>query len=230
MAKLDLEDFVSEVRNHSCLYNLSDPGYKDTKLKEIKWTAIGTKFGFTGRVAQLKWKNVRDRYVRVKRLMETKMTNDPQGTPPTWWLFNILDDFLNHPAVYARKILPNGQCQNEVQGDTNAIMCLKNEPYTRSTASENDTQLIINDEIKSGHQDCRRDTESSNSITKLLGTMSSKLQKIESALSNSIDERDEITLYVLSLAPRLRRLSSNQKSRAKLKFEQVLFQLESENI
>ncbi|KAH8020777.1 hypothetical protein HPB51_003434 [Rhipicephalus microplus] len=62
---MDTERFLEEIRLYPFLYDKTMPDYKDKEAKMNRWDLIGSMFGLTGIQAMLKFKNIRDRWMKL---------------------------------------------------------------------------------------------------------------------------------------------------------------------
>ncbi|XP_057708856.1 uncharacterized protein LOC130927215 isoform X2 [Corythoichthys intestinalis] len=72
------ERIVEEVRKYDHLYNPSSKNYKDCQMASNSWREIAENTGLEVTECMKKWKNVRDKYVRVRKRMASK-NGDPGG-------------------------------------------------------------------------------------------------------------------------------------------------------
>ncbi|XP_065211388.1 uncharacterized protein LOC135839326 isoform X2 [Planococcus citri] len=63
---------INEVRKYPFIYDQKHENYKDMKLKEETWNAIGATINVKPLDAKNRWRNLRDRYVREKKMLVTE--------------------------------------------------------------------------------------------------------------------------------------------------------------
>ncbi|KAH7973778.1 hypothetical protein HPB49_005289 [Dermacentor silvarum] len=61
------EEFVDAVQQHRFLFDRNEPEFKNVAMKEAMWEAIGQQFGISGNKAMSKWRNMRDKYFKVRK-------------------------------------------------------------------------------------------------------------------------------------------------------------------
>ncbi|KAH8009249.1 hypothetical protein HPB51_013903 [Rhipicephalus microplus] len=103
---MDTERFLEEIRLYPFLYDKTMPDYKDKEAKMNRWDLIGSMFGLTGTQAMLKFKNIRDRWMKLASGVEA---NTRSGAPSNkgkikWPLFSIIDSMLRQTPHYAENI------------------------------------------------------------------------------------------------------------------------------
>lgn len=54
--------FMEVVRDHPCLYDKFAQGYRNTEVKARVWELIGKRFGFSGQVAETKYRSQRTKF------------------------------------------------------------------------------------------------------------------------------------------------------------------------
>ncbi|XKL60793.1 hypothetical protein PGB90_007850 [Kerria lacca] len=63
---------INEVRKYPFIYDQKHENYKDMKLKEETWNTIGATINVKPPDAKNRWRNLRDRYVREKKMLLTE--------------------------------------------------------------------------------------------------------------------------------------------------------------
>lgn len=93
-----VEDFVDAVRPHRFLYDRMQLDFKDIPKKEALWEIIGQQFGISGPKAMNKWRNMRDKYYKVRKQEEADRQKGLKRyrRRQTWSLFPKLDQILEH--------------------------------------------------------------------------------------------------------------------------------------
>lgn len=72
------ERIIEEVRKYDHLYNSSSRHYKDCQMANNSWREISHNTGLEVAECMKKWKNLRDKYVRLRKKMSTR-SGDPGG-------------------------------------------------------------------------------------------------------------------------------------------------------
>ncbi|GLG98645.1 Transcription factor Adf-1 [Gryllus bimaculatus] len=65
----DTERLIELVRNHSHLYDMRHDDYKDVVKKAESWKAIAETLNQTSEAVKLKWKNLRDSYIKYLKFL-----------------------------------------------------------------------------------------------------------------------------------------------------------------
>ncbi|XP_065296572.1 uncharacterized protein [Dermacentor albipictus] len=106
-----MEAFLETVRDYPCLYDKSNADFKDKDLRANRWHIIGQQFGMTGEQAAGKFKNFRDRWLKVaveKNKAYKSGAPGKDGKAKTeWTYYYILDSFLRKTPYYAEKLTTN---------------------------------------------------------------------------------------------------------------------------
>lgn len=87
---------MEAVRPHRFLYDRTQLDFKDVPKKEALWEVIGQQFGITGSKAMRKWRNMRDKYFKVRKQeqLDRKMGLRRHRKRQTWALYPKLGEIL----------------------------------------------------------------------------------------------------------------------------------------
>uniref|UniRef100_A0A1E1XNB8 Putative alcohol dehydrogenase transcription factor myb/sant-like protein n=1 Tax=Amblyomma sculptum TaxID=1581419 RepID=A0A1E1XNB8_AMBSC len=82
-------EFVDAVRQHRFLFDRNEPEFKNVAKKEAMWEAIGQQFGISGCKAMNKFRNMRDKYFKVRKqeMMERRICTPRFRKPVKTWAF-----------------------------------------------------------------------------------------------------------------------------------------------
>ncbi|XP_065287549.1 uncharacterized protein [Dermacentor albipictus] len=99
MEEFSWDRFLELVQQRPYLYDTNQPEYKDSTLKDRQWVKIGQQFGLTGWQAKNKWRNARDRYIKIRVQMKRsgRRVYDKMGIPipnTKWQYYKTLDRML----------------------------------------------------------------------------------------------------------------------------------------
>ncbi|KAF4526759.1 hypothetical protein B566_EDAN015106 [Ephemera danica] len=84
----EMELFIEDVRNNEMLWNRSNPDYKKKRVKDSIWLRVGAKYKMRTNQAQIKWKNLQDRYKKHKKELQTP--GREQTITRVWYLYKFL--------------------------------------------------------------------------------------------------------------------------------------------
>ncbi|CAI2352902.1 unnamed protein product [Caenorhabditis sp. 36 PRJEB53466] len=100
------------VCNYPCLYDRGNPQFGNRQLKDELWSHIAKQINHGGGIELLesRWKNVRDRYQRCKKNMETGKS---QSMSPLFDCFTFLDPFIVGRGPSAVKPVTPMSCTKE---------------------------------------------------------------------------------------------------------------------
>ncbi|KAL1470225.1 hypothetical protein MTO96_024504 [Rhipicephalus appendiculatus] len=115
-----MEAFLEMVRSYPCLYDKSNVDFKGKELRANRWHIIGQQFAMTGEQAAAKFKNFRDRWLKIS--MEKRKARK-SGAPgkdgkgkSEWAYYEIVDSILRTTPYYAEnKKRKNDQFEEAVQ-------------------------------------------------------------------------------------------------------------------
>ncbi|XP_039511950.1 transcription factor Adf-1-like [Pimephales promelas] len=91
------ERLVEEVRKYSHLYDSSSAEYKDCQMAANSWREISSNVGLDVADCMKRWKNTRDKYVRLRKKLATK-SGDPGGkkVPAFYFFLSWLAPHVKH--------------------------------------------------------------------------------------------------------------------------------------
>ncbi|KAK8762746.1 hypothetical protein V5799_025988 [Amblyomma americanum] len=102
-----MEQFLETVRVFPFLYDKTHPEYKDKDAKMNRWAIIGRTFDLTGPQAAAKFKNVKDRWLKIVSASEGSRKSGAGGEAgkvhTKWTLFDIVDGMLRSTPHYAER-------------------------------------------------------------------------------------------------------------------------------
>ncbi|XP_072142905.1 uncharacterized protein [Dermacentor andersoni] len=113
-----MEQFLETVRLFPFLYDKTHPEYKDKDAKMNRWAIIGRSFDLTGPQAAAKFKNVKDRWLKIVSASEGARKSGAGGEAgkvhTKWTLFDIVDGMLRHTPHYAERSSSNVPPEEDV--------------------------------------------------------------------------------------------------------------------
>ncbi|XP_065300894.1 uncharacterized protein [Dermacentor albipictus] len=104
----DFERFLECIRSYPFLYDKTHCDYKDTDGKTNRWELIGREFGLTASEASSKFRNARDRWLKIVSGTDaTCRSGAPGDAAKKWALFPLIDGMLRSTPHYARRTTTN---------------------------------------------------------------------------------------------------------------------------
>ncbi|GAB6026279.1 hypothetical protein CHUAL_012486 [Chamberlinius hualienensis] len=207
--------FVSKVREYRLLYDPNDPNYKDIPVKEKTWSRIGQLCGLSGSASYLKWKSLRDRYIRERKLCLDKQDGDYNNLYKSKW--PLYEDVAS--------IIESISSQYSIQ-PTN-LSSVKKPPVERKCKKEAPTE----DEVNHCDESWSSKSEENSSVEPCFPVVVSQSSHSCSTTTSKAEivpnqNMDQVEYYLASLIPRLRQLPPLELSRLRLQFEQYVFDAE----
>lgn len=96
--------FIEEMKKHTVLYDIRDPDNKKTKLRQEKWEKISVKFGETEKKLQLKWKNLKRKYILMRYPTSSRNSITQKRkirySPAFVEKMKFLDKYLEHSQLF----------------------------------------------------------------------------------------------------------------------------------
>ncbi|XP_075535670.1 uncharacterized protein LOC142571303 isoform X1 [Dermacentor variabilis] len=113
-----MEQFLETVRLFPFLYDKTYPEYKDKDAKMNLWAIIGRTFDLTGPQAAAKFKDVKDRWLKIASASEGARKSgaaEEAGKVHTkWTLFDIVDGMLRNTPHYVERSSSNVPPEEDV--------------------------------------------------------------------------------------------------------------------
>lgn len=116
-----VEEFVEAVQQHRFLFDRNEPDFKNVARKEAMWEAIGLQFGVSGNKAMSKWRNMRDKYFKVRKqgLLNRRLRTPRFQRPVKMWPFyNMMRQVFErkHAPSEGSQLQP-AECQGDIVAD-----------------------------------------------------------------------------------------------------------------
>lgn len=246
------ERLMDDVRQYSCLYDKYCKDYQDKNVKNSAWAAVAAKYGITPAEAEKKYKTIRSsytRYLKRKRNAPAGSRNADAPTPIAFqnldWLASHIDHketsvkwvssgksegYLNeyspvdeddvYRGSYGELIRDEGQT-NGVDDGPLSSMGIDSESVSSQRAP---SQVVSGGSV--GERSITMYYEKPKAKEETGETVLTVKPLVESRLKRKIEHDDEDELFCLSLAANLKRLSPRSRAIAKMRFQQVVFELE----
>ncbi|XP_044733007.1 uncharacterized protein LOC123295653 isoform X2 [Chrysoperla carnea] len=237
---------IELVKKNPLLYDHSHPGHKNKIAKEQCWVKISEQLNFDVDSVKKRYRNLRDRFVRERRL----------GTKG-WRLYNQLEffsDYLPEPRRYSGAIKEESK---NTTHDSSQIITISNslpehtipEPwnarklFVAPTNEDNSDAENQQSKTKKRKYDIEEFENSKSSFSSIMKNTSQteeenynddeNLQDLveyeEEHLEEDCDDNikqiykdDEDILFLLSLAPALKRMTRPNRNRVKIKLLEII--------
>ncbi|KAG0444022.1 hypothetical protein HPB47_014268, partial [Ixodes persulcatus] len=93
----DAEALIELMREHRCIFDHSQPDFKDTQMKENRWKIIEGELGMKECTAASKFANLKDRWRRLKNKLDAaKKSGAGASDVPkiAWRYFAIINSMM----------------------------------------------------------------------------------------------------------------------------------------
>ncbi|CAG2222750.1 unnamed protein product [Mytilus edulis] len=199
----DREKLIHLVRDTECLWDPSTKEYMDSDITQSEWQRISEEMGISGADCKAKFKNLKDTYRRKKK-DEKDIKSGSKGSNSKKWPFYEFLAFLD-PVV-----VPVDSCTN-----------LEN-----STSEEEGNELEV-ENVSVPPVKKMKNTARKNIDTQFVEFLKDSSKTLHESISQGNQkELDEEGHYGQTVAANLRRLSPQQKARAKILINQALYDVE----
>ncbi|XP_061526894.1 transcription factor Adf-1-like [Phycodurus eques] len=202
------------------IWDTRQNAYRDVTKKAQRWTEISTTLHIPVEDLKKRWKSLRDRYIRERRaLQENKRSADKKKRwkfyPILTFLENTVSERGTHadaarsPTPVSRPSTPILQPPTLVDsGEETFTLDLSFVPREVSTSSAS-SETKPRRRSPGRRRESKRGRRKEDDLDRDLVEMLSK-------------EQDEEELFLLSLAPRLRKLDNEKRSQTKIEILQLL--------
>ncbi|XP_056882326.1 transcription factor Adf-1-like [Takifugu flavidus] len=232
---MDEEKLITEVKNHSMIYDNSHRFYKDNYKKEKAWKDIAEAMGVDADTCKAKWRTLRDSFVRQRKKVSA---SGSAGGPQKEWKFNDIMSFLvlhiqqrrtgkNHITVCSHKIREGVSAGEETPspalstcGSDEQASEMQPPPSLSSVPSP--SQPTTAGERDRSHRSPRKREfpDQTTSVTRKRAGAPELEDRRPSTRqeppSKPESELDECYHFALSLVPLLHRLDHNNRQHAKI--------------
>lgn len=92
-----LQALLERIRDFPFLYDRRCPEYRDTALKDDRLKVIAAEFGITDEECKKKWRNARDRCMKIRQKLDAARRSGCGGKDvrrPYWCHYSLLDSML----------------------------------------------------------------------------------------------------------------------------------------
>lgn len=244
-AKLDLKvqlrtrSLIEAVRQQPCLYDATDARYRDTAYKNSLWATIAEKTGFEDiHKAQSKWTYLKDKFVKCKRKLRQK-----EATGEVTWPYYAdmiwLDDYRSGKEQQASTSENQEQDFSEnISWVATLQQVINAGSPERSNSCEADAKTEPHAKVAKYEVEELTEVRSSEHVEPPQAVQKhvqpqTQHQMMETPTTvfiqqptSHVAEESEEELFCRSISKALSRLSPRSRRIARIRIEQVLFDLE----
>ncbi|XP_039616255.1 transcription factor Adf-1-like isoform X1 [Polypterus senegalus] len=236
------ERLAEEVRKYAHLYDSSSQYYKDYQMVANSWCEIAANIGLDVGECLKKWKNVRDKYVRLRKKICNRRNGDPGGQKlPAFYVFlSWLAPHVKHKEMESnykdKRDGETGSCtslspvpqedmsqpQEQSVLSTPGQQSLPCTPLSRTATPELPTSSRASSRSRRTNpvQRRRRHQEGCGLKQEMV-----ELKKRRLELERRFcDGNDELTRFALSMADMLRRLPEQERPHAMFEIHKLLYE------
>ncbi|XP_024151504.1 uncharacterized protein LOC112160878 [Oryzias melastigma] len=233
------------VQKYPHLYDSSQRDYKDIAKTHVSWVEIADAMRMSEAEVKTKWKNIRDKFCKAKRrvvLKNMSRISDPganilKETRLPWIYMQLpwLDDYVKLKSVDELKEVDDLHQQwvkdkEEQHGAMPIILAtdrtheLEQQCDKRQGKDERHTSLPV---ISTGFSLVESSLSRPHDIRATTNMKEQETTEEERIAADPISSyRDEDELFLLSLLPSLKRLTTKKRMEVRMKFQQVLYAAE----
>ncbi|XP_065835472.1 transcription factor Adf-1-like isoform X1 [Oscarella lobularis] len=210
------ERLIELVESHPCLYDKSNAFYKVSTRKENAWTEISEELSIGIEACQKRWRTLRERFAKESKKRKGQ-TGDKRDDVRPWAYYErllFLRDFVSHRGTSDSFLL---ESQAEEAEEDERI-----DDGGEEGQGENEDDVVEDertrvDEGTRGRRKRRKQSASNEVDLEIIR----QLQKTE-----RVD--DENDLFGQSVGSSIRRLNPRKRALAKIRIQEVLYQIEFE--
>ncbi|XP_073837030.1 uncharacterized protein isoform X2 [Musca autumnalis] len=174
------KDLIALIQYEDVLYNSQHPNYRNVKLKLELWDEIARKLKKTVKQCRLKWKALRDQFIREHKRLKNR---DNVESLPRWKHYDalsFLQKFIKYKATgdYENKSLmhiPKSDIDGDMDDDDDEHMNMSgSSPLDNIKCEINQNQLQLPElesAVNNNHSLHQQQTEQSNSLCVTTGSV-----------------------------------------------------------
>ncbi|CAL8394804.1 unnamed protein product [Boreogadus saida] len=209
------ESLITAVSECPVLYNLTLKAYHDQTKRNQAWRDISAMLGVTAEVSRKKWKYLRDKYLRERKAERDRKKSGAGATSFKRWKYMAIMGFLERHMK--ERLTSSNMEQGDYSQDSQEIAP---EILTLLAPSMSPQREPLT--VRYGHlSSISSHYLYSGSGHTAASCTSTTTEEKENALAVDEDEH-----FMLSLVPSLRRLSNQKKAQARMRMQQVLYDVE----
>ncbi|KAG5269777.1 hypothetical protein AALO_G00206000 [Alosa alosa] len=200
----DIEErLVEEIRKYEHLYDSSSPDYKDSQMVADAWCEISEIVGLSVTECTKRWKNLRDKYVRLRKRHATNGDIGRKKVPAFYLCLSWLAPYVKH-----RDIESNCDDDNEHS--------LPSPPINPSHLSPKSKMV----------QKRKRKELDDRGIQRQVAQLEERRMELQQKL---IQDNDEPSRFGQSVADMLRRIPEEHRAQAMFDVHKLLFERQQQN-
>ncbi|XP_067344230.1 uncharacterized protein [Channa argus] len=220
------------IREHPNLYDPSRRDYKDTVKGHLSWKEIADAMGKSEEEVKLKWKNLRDKFCKAKKRISKRnfpLLGDAEN--PVERPVPVLYIQLSWLSAYVKPRGESGLADPEEvsalqvagSGDDPEKERYKDSKEQQGPLRVDSTDFSLVESCSNNHQELKRTPVALK--RKRQPTTETEISSAD-AVNNL---RDDDEMFLLSLLPSLKRLTTKKRMEVRMKFQQVLYAAEFED-
>lgn len=197
------ELLIQSIQKYPYIYNVTLKEFKNENIKADAWQAVALEVGMNEGACQRRWRTLRDGYTRYRKSLISRSCSGNKCRESIYESMSFLDQFVKHRGITANLDVTAQEFPDEVDELALSDDC--------STSTPLDTE-------PQPHPKRIRVSEGKVSDNQLLNVILARPDILRSD--------DEFESFGRSVAATLRRLKPLLQAAAKVKIQQLLFDLE----
>ncbi|XP_067123186.1 transcription factor Adf-1-like [Centruroides vittatus] len=234
------------IESYPFLYDKSRKEFKDVSFKHTYWTAIGAAFNVSAEECIKKWKNLKDRYMKLKNNIDKSKRSGAATSEiykTNWKYFDILNNMLrgglrNEHLNTCTNIPDMPQSESEfVNSDfecedtTNQLPeFLTQNSMPELTGASTSTSVSPQPFVHSPFQSSQRKRKRNEDDDDLVDIIKETSGGIKKYLEESHNSRDEVFYFINNIGLRLRKFERKKMLLVMHKIENLIFEEEMESL
>ncbi|CAJ1051904.1 proline-rich protein 12-like [Xyrichtys novacula] len=222
------ERLCEEIKKHPCLYDSLSQHRKDNRMVAKSWREISLTVGVGVPECMKRWKNMRDKFVRLRKRMASESQEAGRRRVTAFYIFlSWLGPFVRHRNTaplstdkFQKRLRPSRNCSSEVEAaavevsvegssEVSYLSPLSSEPSPRPPSPR-----MAGKRLKGMDQD---------------ECLQKQLEELRVELQQRLSEGDDVyTRFGQTVAGMIRRLPDDQRSRAMFEVHKVLFHVQQQ--
>ncbi|XP_056451682.1 transcription factor Adf-1-like [Gadus chalcogrammus] len=242
------ESLITAVSECPVLYDLTLKAYHDLTKRNQAWRDISSMLGVTAEVSRKKWKYLRDKYLRERKAERDRKKSGAGATSFKRWKYMAIMGFLElhvKERVSSSNMEQGDYSRQEIAPEILALLAPSMSPQREVVAQSEEEISPPSPSLSESAVDTSPPSPPTTSTVTLVTPLrpvpppprrrqlEQPLSAFQKSILSSIQKEKENTMavdkdehFMLSLVPSLRRLSNQKRAQARMRMQQVLYDVE----
>uniref|UniRef100_A0A1A9UDF4 MADF domain-containing protein n=3 Tax=Glossina TaxID=44049 RepID=A0A1A9UDF4_GLOAU len=225
---LNEEELIRQVTLRPVLYDRSLKGYRKASSRQQSWLDVSLAMDTTVDECRRRWRSLRDSFAKhYKQIQQNANCGDGSHKKPRKWIFYDQMSFLI-PYIDSASYGLDDQLLDDFldnSDDGQSIVCQAPECEQTPTAADSKAGIVVREEQRN-HVSVQATEYVPLSGEEKSSNQNSSILSVQCAETNTEEDIDSDEKFLLSCAHILKRFTNRQNSLARLRIQQILYEIE----